>query len=92
MTTAERIIPARARILEILLQVTGDDAVLSDPDVQLFESGLLDSLGVVTLLVSFEEAFGVSISPSELDREAWATPGRLVADVEGRLATAEAPR
>ena len=92
MTTAERIIPARARILEILLEVTGDDAVLSDPDVQLFESGLLDSMGVVTLLVSFEEAFGVSISPSELDREAWATPGRLVADVEGRLATAEAPR
>jgi len=92
MTTAERIIPARARILEILLEVTGDDAVLSDPDVQLFESGLLDSLGVVTLLVSFEEAFGVSISPSELDRDAWATPGRLVADVEGRLATAEAPR
>jgi len=92
MTTAERTIPARARILEIMLEVTGDDAVLSDPDVQLFESGLLDSLGVVTLLVSFEEAFGVSISPSELDRDAWATPGRLVADVEGRLATAEAPR
>jgi D-alanine--poly(phosphoribitol) ligase subunit 2 len=92
MMTSERTTPVRARILAILHEVTGDGAVLSEPDVELFESGLLDSLGVVTLLVSFEEAFGVSISPSELDRGAWATPARLVADVEGRLAIAEAPR
>ena len=92
MMTAERSTPARARILEILREVTGDDAVLSDPDVALFESGLLDSLGVVTLLVSFEEEFGLSISPSELDREAWATPRRLVADLEGRLTAVGVPR
>jgi len=92
MMTAERTTPARTRILEILREVTGDDAILSEPDVELFESGLLDSLGVVTLLVSFEEKLGLSISPSELDRDAWSTPGRLVADVEGRLATGGAPR
>jgi D-alanine--poly(phosphoribitol) ligase subunit 2 len=88
MMTAERATPARERILGILREVTGDDAVLADPDVELFESGLLDSLGVVTLLVSFEETFGLSISPTELERAAWATPERLVADVEARLAAA----
>lgn len=92
MTTTQSTTPACARILEILREVTGDGEILSDLDVELFESGLLDSLGVVTLLVSFEEAFGLSISPTELDREAWATPRRLVADVEGRLGAAGAAR
>jgi D-alanine--poly(phosphoribitol) ligase subunit 2 len=81
-----------ARILAVLRDVTGADDVLIDPDVALYDSGLLDSLATVTLLVSFEEAFGLAIAPSDLDRAAWATPRRLVADVERRLAEAEAAR
>jgi len=79
-----------ARILALLREVTGEDEVVNDLDVELHESGLLDSLGIVTLLVSLEETFGLVISPSELDRAAWATPRRLVADVEHRLTTAGA--
>ena len=30
---------------------------------------------------------GVEVSPAEFDREAWATPAKLVADVERRLAS-----
>lgn len=76
------------RILALLREATGDDALLTDLDVALYESGLLDSLGTVTLLVALEEAFGLAISPSELDREAWATPRRFLSDVERRLADA----
>ncbi|HLK09784.1 MAG TPA: D-alanine--poly(phosphoribitol) ligase subunit 2 [Candidatus Binatia bacterium] len=74
------------RVLEILGEVTGDTAVLGDPDLPLYASGLLDSLGVVTLIVRFEEAFGLSISPAELDKQIWSTPRALVADIEQRLA------
>ncbi len=77
-----------ARILEVLRQVTGDEAVLSEPDLELYGTGLLDSLATVTLLVEFEDTFGLTIPPSDLDRAAWATPRRLVADVERRLADA----
>jgi D-alanine--poly(phosphoribitol) ligase subunit 2 len=75
-----------ARILDILREVTGDAEVATDLDVELFEAGLLDSLGIVTLLVSLEQAFGLIISPADVDRAAWATPRSLVADVERRLA------
>ncbi len=78
--------PTGTRILELLRDVTGDDEVLTDLDVALFDSALLDSLGVVTLLVSLEETFGLTIAPTDLDREAWATPRSLVADVQARLA------
>jgi D-alanine--poly(phosphoribitol) ligase subunit 2 len=73
------------RTLEILRDVTGDGDVLSDPDLPLYTSGLLDSLGTVSLMVAFEEAFGVTISPAEFDKDAWATPRAIVADIERRL-------
>ena len=75
----------RQRTLEILQQVTGDADVLTDPDLQLYGSGLLDSLATVSLIVAFEEAFGLVISPAEFDRDAWGTPRMLVADIERRL-------
>jgi D-alanine--poly(phosphoribitol) ligase subunit 2 len=75
----------RERTLEILREVTGERDVLADPDLPLYASGLLDSLGTVTLLVAIEEAFGLTISPAEFDKEAWATPRAIVADIERRL-------
>ena len=76
----------RQRTLAILQQVTGDGEVLADPDLPLYTSGLLDSLATVSLIVAFEDAFGVTISPAEFDREAWSTPRALVADIERRMA------
>jgi len=78
------------RTLEILCEVVGDDEVGHDLDTPLFASGLLDSLGVVRLMVGFEEAFALVISPAELDRETWSTPRSLIADIEGRLGRARA--
>jgi len=78
------------RTLDILRQVTGDDEVLADPELQLYTNGVLDSLGTVSLMVAFEEAFGITISPAEFDKEAWGTPGMIVADVERRLLLAQA--
>jgi len=77
------------RTLEILCEVAGDDEAGRDLDVPLFGSGLIDSLGVVRLMVAFEDAFGLVISPAELDRETWSTPRALIADIERRLGRAE---
>jgi D-alanine--poly(phosphoribitol) ligase subunit 2 len=79
-----------ARTLAMLREITGDDEAARDLDLPLFESGLLDSLGVVTLIASLEETFGLVVSPADLDREAWRTPRALVADVERRVAAARA--
>lgn len=83
--TARDLTGVGERALAILRQVTGDAEVLADPDLPLYTSGLLDSLATVSLIVAFEENFGLTISPAEFDREAWATPRALVADIERRL-------
>jgi D-alanine--poly(phosphoribitol) ligase subunit 2 len=79
------------RTLEILSGVAGDEEVVRDLDVPLFASGLLDSLGVVRLMVAFEETFGLVVSPADLDRDTWSTPRSLIADIERRLGRAESP-
>jgi D-alanine--poly(phosphoribitol) ligase subunit 2 len=74
----------RDEVLSILAEVTGTEAVRGDPDLPLYDSGLLDSLGTVTLMAAFEESLGVAISPAAFDREDWATPARMVADLARR--------
>src|SRR5262249_60338844 len=80
----------RRRTLEILSETTGDPDVLADLDLPLYGSGLLDSLGTGTLMVAFEEAFGLAISPADFDREKGSTPRSLVADHEPPLARGRA--
>ena len=50
-----------------------------------FELGLLDSLGIVEMLVFISDRFGVEVSPAELEREQWATPRLILEFVEARL-------
>ncbi|MBU6422855.1 MAG: D-alanine--poly(phosphoribitol) ligase subunit 2 [Chloroflexota bacterium] len=74
----------RASIFRILGDVTGLSGLEAEPDLDLLEAGLLDSLGLVSLILAFDDELGLSIAPSDLDKKAWATPRSLVADVERR--------
>ena len=54
----------------------------------LFAGGLeVDSVGVLELVVSLEERFGVTLSAEEVGGESFATFGRLLALVAGRRAS-----
>jgi len=74
-----------ARILEILRRAAGTDEVTRDPDIRLYDIGLLDSLATVTLMAALAEDLGVEVSPAEFDREAWATPRHFAEDIARRL-------
>ncbi len=74
-----------AKTLNILAEVTETERVRAEPDLRLFDEGLLDSLGAVTLIARLSEDFGVDISPAEFDRETWATPALLAADMQRRV-------
>jgi D-alanine--poly(phosphoribitol) ligase subunit 2 len=75
----------RDTIIEILVEITGTDAVRSEPGLNLFDEGLLDSIGSVELLVAIGERLGIAIPPTEFDRETWATPDMISGQVEALL-------
>jgi len=75
------------RVIGILATITETREVERNPDLALFDLGVLDSLKTVELMVALSEEFGVQFSPAEFEREQWATPRRIVALVTGRLTT-----
>lgn len=72
------------RILDVLERITGTAQVRHDLDIALFDQGILDSLGMVELIVALSEELGIDISPAEIEREQWATPRRIIAYLEQR--------
>jgi acyl carrier protein len=47
----------------------------------------LDSMAVVALITALEEHFGFAIDDDEIDGSVFASPGTLIAFVEGKLAS-----
>ena len=68
-------------IIEILNEITGADEGEIQPDTELFAEGVLDSFGLVQLLVALEEQ-GAALDAAELDRDANSTPEKIAALAE----------
>lgn len=75
-----------AKIIMILSGICGADEGELEPDLDLFEAGLLDSFGVIQLLMELEEAFGVSLQIETIPRERIATPEKIAGLVREALA------
>ncbi len=57
------------------------------PNTDLVETGLLDSLKLVTLLSLIENRFGIQISPDDLDLENFRSVARIANFLQSRQAT-----
>jgi D-alanine--poly(phosphoribitol) ligase subunit 2 len=75
------------KVLQLLVSVAETDEVRDNLDLRLYDYQLLDSMRTVQLILAIEEEFGIKISPAEFDRESWATPRKIIADLERRLQT-----
>jgi D-alanine--poly(phosphoribitol) ligase subunit 2 len=71
-----------ARLAAIFPDVLHVDAPEMDAD--LFESGIMDSLAFVELLLRIEQEFGVSVSVDDLELDNFRTIERMAAFVETR--------
>lgn len=66
------------QVLNVLEEVCENDIVKDNPDVQLFEEGILDSFTTVSLWVEFQERLNIEVSISDFDRDEWATPNMII--------------
>ncbi len=78
MTTSEKVIA-------VLKSVSETDEVQKNLDLPLYDFQILDSLKTVRLIVAISQEFGIEIPPSEFERERWATPRKIVADIEQKI-------
>lgn len=65
-------------VLEMLAELCEDSIVKENREIELFETGLIDSLVFAELLFEIEDRFGVVIAPSEIDRTDMNTPQKII--------------
>jgi D-alanine--poly(phosphoribitol) ligase subunit 2 len=72
-------------ILQLLASVAETDEVRTNLDLPLYDYQVLDSIKTVELIVALEEKLGLKVSPAEFERESWATPRKIISDIQHRL-------
>ena len=75
----------RDKLLDIIENICGDEIVKENPDINLLEEDLIDSLDYVSLLLDIQAEYGVVLSPSEFTREQMDTPNKIIETVSARI-------
>lgn len=73
------------KVLKILIDVIGNDDIIEEKDIDLFEAGLLDSLGIIEVLLKIEEVFGLRLQPTDLEKKDMSTVNNLVEFLDSKL-------
>lgn len=73
------------QIVDLVVEISGEDEVADERDIDLFEEEILDSMAAIELLVAIRDEFGVSIAPTELERSEMNTVNKIIARVSERL-------
>ena len=74
-----------SQVLDLIADIAGDDVVYDERDLDLFEEGLFDSVAAIEFLVDVEDRFGVSIAPTEVEREEMNTPDKTIDRIAERM-------
>ncbi|AFS40093.1 MULTISPECIES: D-alanine--poly(phosphoribitol) ligase subunit DltC [Leuconostoc] len=71
-------------VIDILNTIIGED-ITDQMDDDFFDSGLLDSMATVELLLDLESKFDIQAPVSEFNRDEWNTPNKVIAKVESLI-------
>ncbi|CAH1852279.1 D-alanine--poly(phosphoribitol) ligase subunit DltC [Convivina praedatoris] len=74
----------QAEVIEVLNGIIGED-ISDQMDDNLFDSGLLDSMATVELLLDLENKFSIQAPVSEFNRDEWDTPNKIIAKVKSLI-------
>lgn len=72
----------REQVLDLLTEVAENNVIKENPDVELFEEGIIDSFQTVGLLLEIRNKLDIEVSIMDFDRDEWATPNKIVAVLE----------
>lgn len=55
--------------LEILEKVCETDEIAEDPEMDLFDAGLIDSLSTISIILEIENKTGIKLQPTDIEKE-----------------------
>lgn len=73
-------------VLDILYEISGTKKVYRNKDIDLVESGFLDSMGVVELITELEDRLNFEVPLDEFDVSKFNTANKIIAFVHDATA------
>ncbi|RIP35807.1 D-alanine--poly(phosphoribitol) ligase subunit 2 [Staphylococcus gallinarum] len=72
----------KTQVLDLLEEVTENNVIKENPDIALFEEGIIDSFQTVGLLLEIQNKLDIEVSIMDFDRDEWATPNKIITVLE----------
>ncbi|WP_323702933.1 D-alanine--poly(phosphoribitol) ligase subunit 2 [Mammaliicoccus sp. Dog046] len=66
------------QVLNILADVAENDIVKENPDIAIFDEGIIDSFATVGLLLEIQNNLDIDVTITDFDRDEWATPNKII--------------
>ena len=73
------------KILDLIYEICDDKIIYKKRDVNMFDTGLLESMDFIELLMNIEEEFDIEIAPDEIKKDEMATPDMLIKFIQAKL-------
>lgn len=70
----------KSEVIEIIDELSMED-VSDMMDEDLFDAGVLDSMGTVELIVEIENRFDIRVPVTEFGRDDWNTANKIIAGI-----------
>lgn len=68
----------REQVLDLLADVSENNIVKEQPDIEIFEEGIIDSFKTVELLLEIQNKLDIEVSIMDFDRDEWAHQIKLL--------------
>lgn len=72
----------KEKIIEIIIKLTEYEELKSNPNVDLIEEDILDSLAFIELISELENEFDIEIQPTQVPNNTWNSVNNIVKMVE----------
>lgn len=75
----------KEKIVEMIIRLTEYEELRHNPDVNLIEEDILDSLAFIELIEELENEFNIEIQPTQVSNDTWEYVDNIVTMVEGLM-------
>ena len=59
------------RVMKIVIELTGSEELKENPDLDLIEEDIIDSLAFIELIDTLNEEFDIEIVPTQMPKDTW---------------------
>lgn len=75
----------KEKVIEIFEEVMDTDEIRDNLDLDVFENEMLDSMGIIEVLLAIEEKLGLSLQPTDLERKDMSTANNLISFLSTKI-------